>query len=272
MRIRIAHETTYRYSEPVKSAVQILRLTPRGHEGQTVLSWGIDTDCEARLIRREDWYGNTIHNLFVSGPVDHISLKVTGEVETTDTAGLLKGGVERFPCEFFLRETPLTRPDATIRDFAQIVAGRLNNPLDQAHALSHAINERLRFDTEATSSATAASEAFIAGHGVCQDFAHVFLASARHLGLPARYVSGYLHRPDALDQEASHAWAEAHIPDLGWVSIDPANAVSATEHYVRLAIGLDYLDAAPVRGSYYGASSEALDVRLRIEGARQSQA
>jgi transglutaminase-like putative cysteine protease len=100
----------------------------------------------------------------------------------------------------------------------------------------------------------------------------VFLAAARQLGVPARYVSGYLHKPGQAEQEAGHAWAEVHIADLGWVSFDPANVVSATEHYVRLAIGLDYLDAAPVRGSYYGISREALDVSLRIESARQSQA
>ncbi|MFD0460598.1 transglutaminase family protein [Microvirga aerilata] len=134
------------------------------------------------------------------------------------------------------------------------------------------IQERLRFDTDATSATTVACDAFSAGHGVCQDFTHIFLAAARHLRIPARYVSGYLHKPGEVEQGAGHAWAEAYISGLGWVSFDPANAISATEHYVRLAIGLDYLDAAPVRGSYYGITREALDVRLRIESARQAQA
>ena len=272
MRIHITHETVYSYSEPVKSAIQLLRLTPRGHDGQTILSWTIDVDCEARLMRREDWYGNIAHSLYVAGPVGQITLRVAGEIETTDMAGLVRGGVERFPDLFYLRQTPLTRDDATIREFAETVAGHASNPLDRAHALSNAIHARLRFDTDATHPATAAAEAFAAGHGVCQDFTQVFLAAARHLKIPARYVSGYLHKPGEILQEAGHAWAEAFIPDLGWIGFDPTNGVSATEHYVRLAIGLDYLDAAPVRGSYYGFSREALDVRLRIEGARQSQA
>jgi transglutaminase-like putative cysteine protease len=272
MRIRITHETTYRYSEPVKSAIQLLRLTPRAHDGQTVLSWAIDTDSNARLIRREDWYGNIAHTLFAPGPIDQITLKVVGEIETTDTGGVVRGGVERFPCPFFLRETPLTRQDAALRDFAHATAGHLANPLEQGHALMAAIGERLRYDTDATNSGTTAVEAFQAGHGVCQDFTHIFIAAARSLGMPARYVSGYLHRPEQAVQEAGHAWAEAHVEDLGWVSFDPANRVSTTEHYVRLAVGLDYLDASPVRGSYYGISREALDVRLRIEGARQAQA
>lgn len=272
MRIRITHETVYRYSQPAKSAIQWLRLTPRGHEGQTVLSWNINVDCDARLLRREDWYGNIAHSLFVAGPVEQITLRVAGDIETADTAGIVRGGVERFPELFYLRQTPLTRDEAAIREFAEEMAGRFSTPLDRAHALTSAIGERLRFDTDATHPGTTAPEAFTAGHGVCQDFTHVFLAAARFLKIPARYVSGYLHKPGEPEQEAGHAWAEAFIPDLGWVSFDPANGVSATEHYVRLATGLDYLDAAPVRGSYYGISREALDVRLRIEGARQAQA
>ncbi|MBA1154951.1 transglutaminase family protein [Microvirga mediterraneensis] len=272
MRIRITHETVYHYSEPAKSAIQLLRLTPRGSDSQTVLSWNIDMDGDGRLMRREDWYGNIIHSLSVSGPVSQITLHVAGEIETTDTAGIIKGGVERFPPIFYLRDTPLTRADASIREFAELTAGRFTNPLDQAHALLSAIAERLRFDTQATNSTTTGADAFAAGHGVCQDFTHVFVSAARSLKIPARYVSGYLHKPGEIEQEAGHAWAEAYLPDLGWVSFDPANAVSATEHYVRLAIGLDYLDAAPVRGSYYGITREALDVRLRIESARQSQA
>lgn len=272
MRIRIQHETTYRYAEPVKSAIQLLRLTPRGHEGQTVLRWTIDAEGGARLIRREDWYGNIMHTLFAEGPVDQIGLRVAGEVETTDVAGIIRGSAERFPPAFYLRGTPLTEVDAAVADFAASAASHLANPLDKAHALMRALHERLRFDIEATHAATRAAEAFAAGHGVCQDYTHIFLAGMRHLGVPARYVSGYLHKPGEVEQEAGHAWAEAYIDGLGWVSFDAANAVSTTEHYVRVAIGLDYLEAAPVRGTYYGVSEEKLAVSLKIESARQAQA
>lgn len=271
MRIRITHETTYRYAEPVKSTVQMLRLTPRGHEGQTVLKWFIDTDSDAHLIQGEDWYGNAMHTLYGQGPLERITLKVSGEVETTDTAGIVRDTVERFPALFYLRETLLTQADMAIRTFAQDVAGSSGDPLNQAQSLMLALHERMRFDPAATDVATSAVEAFASGHGVCQDFTHVFLAATRHLGIPARYVSGYLHRPDQVLQEAGHAWAEAYIPDLGWVSFDSANAISATEHYIRVAIGLDYLDAAPVRGSYYGSSNEDLGVSLKIENLGQAQ-
>ena len=271
MRIRIAHDTTYSYSEPVNAAMQLLRLTPRGHGGQRVISWSIETDCNARLIRREDWYGNVMHSLYAAGPIDHIELRVSGEVVTTDVDGIIRGAPERFPEIFYLRGTPLTQIDPAIGNLADTAVGHIASPLEKAHVLMGAIRERLRFDTDATTSTTSAGEAFAAGHGVCQDFTHIFITAARHAGLPARYVSGYLHKAEECRQDAGHAWAEVFVEDLGWVSFDATNGVCATEHYVRLASGLDYLDAAPVRGSYYGVSREALDVSLRIERAGQSQ-
>jgi transglutaminase-like putative cysteine protease len=271
MRIRIRHDTTYSYGAPVKSAIQILRLTPRNHEGQFVARWNVDIDGEARIVRREDWYGNITHSLNVDGPLVEIGLRVTGEVETEDQAGLVRGAVERFPPAFFLRQTKLTMTDGALADFAASATAGPAGPLDKLHALMHALHDLVRFDTNATDVVTTAAEAFHAGHGVCQDFSHIFCAAARSIGIPARYVSGYLMRPDMSDQEASHAWSEAYVQDLGWVSFDAANAICATDLYVRIAIGLDYLEAAPIRGSYYGAAEERMEVKLKIESARQTQ-
>ena len=119
MRIRITHDTTYTYSEPVSAAIQLLRLTPRGHDGQRVIAWNIETDCKGRLIKREDWYGNIMHSLYASGPIDHIGLKVVGEVETTEVDGIIRGGPERFPEIFYLRSTPLTQLDPAMREFGE---------------------------------------------------------------------------------------------------------------------------------------------------------
>ncbi len=185
----------------------------------------------------------------------------------------------------FLRETPLTAADPAIRSFAaEVAAGSSGSPLGFFHALTLAINERLRFDTEATDTGTSAIEAFAEGHGVCQDFAHVFIAAARYLGYPARYVGGYLfQQPEGqsqsmggmsqsqslatVRQNAGHAWAEALVPNLGWVGFDPANAISPTDAYVRVAVGLDYLGAAPVRGTRYGGSGESLSVNVLVSDA-----
>jgi len=272
MRIRISHDTVYRYAAPVKSAIQMLRLTPRNHHGQFVADWRVDVQGEARVVRRDDWFGNITHGLTIDSPITELSLRVTGEVETDNQAGIVRGTVERFPPALFLRETRLTAPDAGMVDFAASASGGPVNVLHRLHGLMLAVHELVTFDTEATDTLTTATEAFAKGHGVCQDLSHIFCACARSIGVPARYVSGYLFRSDTPVQEATHAWAEAYVGDLGWVSFDPTNAVCATDSYVRLAIGLDYLDAAPVRGSYYGAADENMDVKLRIEDARQAQA
>lgn len=272
MRIRITHDTVYRYAAPVKSAIQVLRLTPRDYECQFVAHWDLQIDGDCRLARREDWFGNVSHGLTMHGPVSEICLRAAGEIETEDHDGMVRGTVERFPPGLFLRETRLTTPVPEIADFARTAIAGEAAPLGRMHALMGALNERMGFDTGATEVVTTAAQAFASGHGVCQDFSHIFLVAARGLGIPARYVSGYLYRPDTEEQEATHAWAEAYIRDLGWVAFDPTNAVCATDRYVRLAIGLDYLDCAPVKGSYQGGGPETLHVQLKIGSAQRSRA
>ncbi len=283
MRLRILHETVYRYLSPASRAIQILRLTPRGHEGQFVINWRIDVDRDCRLHASTDPFGNRVHSFTVEGPLDGLVITAEGEIETVDMNGLVRDQVERVPAGVFLRETPLTVADEGIRDFAAATAARAGtNPLDVFHALMLGIGERMRFDVNATDTGTSATEAFGHGHGVCQDFAHVFIAAARHLGHPARYVGGYLFQPGLVQrqsqdargqaqsveaQDAGHAWAEALVPDLGWVGFDPANGVSPTDAYVRVAVGLDYLGAAPVRGTRYGGGGESLSVRVLVQDA-----
>jgi len=265
MRIRIRHETAYAYETPANRAIEILRLTPRGYDGQFILDWRIDVDHDCRLDQTTDPFGNTVHSFTAEGPLNGLVITAEGQIETSDTSGVVTGQVERFPPLIFLRDTSLTTPNAAIRDFADVIAGRTRGePLDIMHAIMAGIRERLRFEVDATDTGTSATEAFAIGHGVCQDFAHIFLAAVRHLGMPARYVSGYLCRDDYIQQEAGHAWAEALIPDLGWVGFDPANGISPTEAYVRLAVGLDYLGAAPIRGARYGGSGETLAVHVHV--------
>jgi len=273
MRIRVAHETVYRYDTPAKSAIQLLRLTPRNHDGQYVVRWRIEVSEDCRLEPHEDAFGNLTHSFTVDGPVGELRIGVEGEVETQDTHGIVRGTLERFPPSLYLRETPLTKPDAAIMAFAEQTAKGANDPLGRMHALQKSIFESLTFDSDPTHSTTSASEAFALRRGVCQDYAHVFVAAARHLGVPARYIGGYFLRVDGqVAQEAGHAWAEAHVSDFGWVAFDPANGICATEAHVRVAVGLDYLGAAPVRGTRYGGTGEALEVSVHVDqSSRQSQ-
>jgi transglutaminase-like putative cysteine protease len=274
MRIRICHETVYRYESPPTGVIQVLRLTPRNHDGQYVTDWRIDLSQECRLDSHEDAFGNITHTFAAAGPFTELSVLVEGEVETQDTHGVVRGAIERFPPTLFLRETSLTAADAAIADYAGRIRGQAgDDPLAILHALLERLHQDIVYDTEPTHSATTASEAFALRRGVCQDHAHVFVAAARSLGIPARYAGGYFRRADGLvQQDAGHAWAEAYVPELGWVAFDPANGIAATDAHVRVAVGLDYLGAAPVRGSRYGGGSEALTVALRVEqAARQMQ-
>jgi transglutaminase-like putative cysteine protease len=269
MRVRVDYETSYRYGAPAKSIIQILRLTPRPHEGQRVARWHVDIDADARLTKGEDALGNLTHTAFVQGPVSALQVAVSGEIETWDTHGVVRGAVERFAPEVFLRATDLTAPDPALTAFAHESAGSSGELLDRLHRLTRAIHEKVAFDTEPTHAATTAAEAFALERGVCQDLSHIFITAARALGAPARYVSGHLAREDGqIVQEAAHAWAEAHVPDLGWVGFDPANGVCPTPAYVRVAAGLDYLGAAPVRGSRAGGGAEQMIVRLNVTHAQ----
>jgi transglutaminase-like putative cysteine protease len=264
MRLRIRHETAYAYETPALSAIQILRLTPRGHNGQFVIDWRVEVDRDCKLDTATDPFGNTVHSFTVDGPLDGLTIIAEGEIETSDTDGVVSGQPEPMPPAVFLRETRLTTADAAIRALAtESAAEGGTDVVAVLHGIMNRIRAGMRFEINATDVGTSAVDAFREGHGVCQDFSHVFIAAARHLGIPARYTGGYLFRHDGEhDQEAGHAWAEALVPALGWVGFDPANGISATDAYVRAAVGLDYLGAAPVRGTRYGGGGESLSVRI----------
>ncbi|WP_298951734.1 transglutaminase family protein [uncultured Methylobacterium sp.] len=273
MRIRVVHETVYQYESLARGLIQILRLTPRDHDGQHVRSWRIEPSVDGRLSRREDGYGNVVHVFSADGPSDALTVRVTGEVETADTAGIVRGTVERLPDLFYLRESRFASADPAIGGFADGVAVAGGDRLALLHRLVGAVHQEVRFAPGPTDSGSTAAEAFALREGVGQDLAHIFVAAARHLEIPARYVSGYHYRPDGVDQAAGHAWAEALVPDLGWVGFDPSFGISTTSAHLRVAVGLDYLDAGPVRGSRTGGGTETLTVRVRVDDARgQAQA
>ena len=273
MRIRISHATVYHYDTPPSGVTQILRLTPRNYDGQYIVNWLIDLSQDCRLHRHEDAFGNISHTFTADGPFDELTISIEGLVETQDLGGVVGGTVERFPTSLFLRETALTKADAAIGAFADAAVVNANGKtgrLAVLHHLTRELNSKIKFDTDPTHVATTAAEAFAIQRGVCQDLTHIFIAAARHLGIPARYVSGYFHRADGvIKQDAGHAWAEGYVEDLGWVAFDPTNGISATDAHVRVAIGLDYLSAAPVRGTRFGGTGEMLQVAITVAQAQQ---
>lgn len=271
MHLTIQHRTTYRFTGPQSRLIQLLRMTPSSSAGQQVVEWRIDVDRDARLRYRRDGFGNETAMLYVDGPMEEITLTVAGDVLTEDVAGVVSGSYEPLSPLVFLRSTRLTANNPEIADFAHDAAGT-GDALTQAHRLNAAIQAHIRFDTDSMDVDQPASAAFAAGHGVCQDMAHLFIAAARAIHLPARYVSGHLYRRDgAADQLAAHAWVEAYLPAIGWVGFDPTHAISPDDAYVRVAVGLDYRSAAPVSGARVGVGTERLDVAVHV-GLSQAQA
>jgi len=274
MRIRVSHTTRYCYDTPPASVTQILRLTPRNHDGQYVVGWRIELSEDCLLHKQEDAFGNITHSFTAEGPYNELSIAVDGEVETHDTNSVVRGAVERFPPNLFLRDTALTQPDAAIIDLANSARGSVGGKtLPLLHTLTTVLNREIIFDSDPTHTATTAAEAFRLRRGVCQDLTHIFIAAARHLNIPTRYVGGHFYRADGVTaQDAGHAWAESYVEHLGWVGFDPANGIGTTQAHVRVSVGLDYLGAAPVRGVHYGGGSETLKVAVHVDQAdRQTQ-
>jgi transglutaminase-like putative cysteine protease len=268
MHLAVHYTTSYLYERPAHRLVQMLRVAPSSFAGQTVLEWRIDVDSDARLREHRDGYGNLLHMLYVDHPIDRLNVTVNGRVLTEDRAGIVEGLPGDLPPQIFLRATPLTQPEASLVTLADSLRRDGLGPRDTLHQLAERVFGHMRYDEEATAVETTAGEAYRAGHGVCQDYVHIFCAVARALDIPARYVSGHLYRRDGANvQPATHAWAEAWDPALGWIAFDPTNGICADDAYVRIACGLDYRDAAPFSGTVAGGGKQKLDVRVEVRSA-----
>lgn len=270
MKLFIHHSTVYRYEAPVNYTIQYLRLTPRPDSCQNILRWRVETPGQTREMT--DAYGNIMHVLVVDEPHQEIAIRVTGEAETIDTAGVVSGEGEPLPVGVFQRLTELTNPDATLRDFAASLSAQFaKDRLEGLHELSRRVAQAVAYRQGETHAESTAAQALSQGSGVCQDQTHVFLAVARALAVPARYVSGYVHDGSTgTGEDASHAWAEAWVESLGWVGFDIANQVCPTESHLRLAVGLDYLACAPVRGIRRGGGGEDLAVTVSVGQGRHA--
>jgi transglutaminase-like putative cysteine protease len=252
--VSIEHVTRYVYEEPIRCSTQYLRLVPPSNSRQRVLEWRLDTPESP--VEFVDGYGNITHLLTILGPMSEIVIRSAGVVETLNTHDELRDQSRLSPL-VFLRQTRLTQAEGALIEFAESYRHRAGT-VSGLRELSEAVHARLPFRSGITEPHSTAAEAFEMGFGVCQDHAHVFLACCRRLGVPARYVSGYLYLPgEGHAPVASHAWAEAWIVDR-WRSFDITNQQPAGERHIKLAVGADYLDVAPVRGIRHGGGGEQL--------------
>jgi transglutaminase-like putative cysteine protease len=248
MKFSIKHEFRYSYDSPVRLSTQYLRLMPRDTVRQKVIGWKLDTPAAA--LRTTDGYGNVLHVLTIDKPVSEIAIEATGSVETApvlDEPSDFTGAP--LPPLLFLRPTDLTRLDVARGELAE------------------------KFRLAATTHAGLRELAGAIGRryqgGSAADAAHEFIGSCRHLGVPARYVSGYIyarHRGD--NGVAMHSWAEAWVGGR-WRSFDIAHDAPVGEAHIKIAVGADYLDACPVRGVRIGGGAEVLLAYAQVEATQQ---
>lgn len=271
MRLAVSHTTRYAFSEPVAHALQRLRLTPKCTQGQKVIDWTTEFVNAAPELAYEDQHCNHVTLMAVEPGATSVEVTCRGIVDTHDQAGIIGHHSGHLPLWSFLAQTPRTRPGTGLRKLSRRFAASRGGGVDMLHDLSAAILDEVPYTLGATGPETTAEEALSQRGGVCQDHAHIFIATARELGIPARYVSGYLMMNDRIDQEATHAWAEAHIDGLGWVGFDISNGISPDARYVRVATGHDYADAAPVTGISLGALTTDLHVAVAVEQRRAQQ-
>ncbi len=265
MRLSIQHQTTYRFSAQQARLVQMLRLTPQTTHDQTVIRWRIDVDRDARLRDRRDGWGNAVTMLYVEGPLDAITIAVTGEVLTSHSDGVLRGVEESLAPDLYRRSTPATLADEPIADWATATAAGAD-PLAAMHRLNAGLHDRFSVDRGRPEAGLTAAVAWTRTTATPRDMAQMLIAAARALTIPARYVSGYCRTGDD-EQATPHGWVEAHVAGLGWVGFDPCVGLSPQDDHVRVAVALDAAGAAPIAGSRLGEGEEQLDVELRVQEA-----
>ncbi|MES2176072.1 MAG: transglutaminase family protein [Pseudomonadota bacterium] len=266
MKLLVRHQTVYRYAATAGRVAMRLKLMPVDTPAQTVLDWRVSINDAPLTNFRRNSYGEMETIWIRHDRLDHAVIVAEGLVDTRESHGVVGSPDSRVDPRYFLRDTPLTHASDGIAAMAR-AAPTGESPLAQLHALSAAVSDAVQYRSGVTTSATTAAQAFALGAGVCQDHAQIFIAAARAIGRPARYVSGYLLAGDGSALHETHGWAEAHVPGLGWIGFDPSNRVCVTERYLRLASGLDADDAAPIRGSVTVAGDIWIDADVRIAQA-----
>jgi transglutaminase-like putative cysteine protease len=269
VKLEIVHSTRYRYTAPIAETVMEVRLRPMDGNGQRCVEFRLELSHGARAHSYVDGYGNHVHYFNLVRPHSGLSVISRSTVETGLAPDVDPG--EELVLDFLRFRSPVKDVEG-VRELASrhaIVDPASPEAVESAlDELTMSISRDFTYDRTVTSVYSAVDDVLALRAGVCQDFAHLFIAVARAMGVPARYVSGYIHFPGEKTITASHAWAEAWVPGRGWIGFDATHPVRTTPNHVRLAVGRDYTDAAPTRGVYVGSagSTMAISVRTRAVG------
>ena len=290
MHYTIRHVTRFTYETPISESIMETRMQPRSEGAQRCLHFGLSTLPAARVLVYQDHEGNAVHHFNL--PAKHARLTVTAEAlvdcgkppalpEAMDPSAWQALDLMTGTGEFWdlLNPSVFASTSPLLDDLAgELCVDRRTDPLTTLRQLTTGMYERFEYKPQSTSVDSPIDDALQSRAGVCQDFAHVMITLVRRLGVPCRYVSGYLFRDaDSVDRSAdgaTHAWIEALLPELGWVGFDPTNNLVAGERHVRVAIGRDYADVPPTRGVYKGltAVKSELAVAVRVGSVRSTLA
>jgi len=265
MQLEISHITTYNFEQSPSYGLQQVRLSPKASEGQLMKNWDVTFEGATLQTQFVDHHNNITHLIRINEGVSEMTVKSQGVVETEDKNGVIGQHGGFAPLWYFLRQTRLTQPGAKLNKLAEAFKAGKGSELARLHGLSHTIGGLVTYETGQTTAISTAEQAIGAGAGVCQDHAHIFISAARLANIPARYVSGYLMMNDRIDQDATHAWAELYLQDLGWTGFDVSNQISPDARYVRVATGLDYSSAAPISGLTQGGAGESIKVDVHVQ-------
>ncbi|HEY0107654.1 MAG TPA: transglutaminase family protein [Rhizomicrobium sp.] len=277
----IRHVTRFRYSAPVRESVMELRMQPRSEGPQMLRSFQLSTNPRAQLYAYTDYLGNAVYHFNVLRDHEELRIEAQAVVEIANLPpvpphadGLEWGRYNAYNLSddqfdllepsIFAHVTPALRDFMTAHDLIR----PKEDPLTALKNLSRTIHDAFEYTAGVTDASSPVDVALKARRGVCQDFTHIMIAVARSWGIPARYVSGYLHHGRGRDrsgEDATHAWVEAYLPSLGWVGLDPTNDILAAERHVRAAVGRDYADVPPTRGTYKGGAESELAISVAVE-------
>lgn len=277
----IQHITRYRYDAPVSENVTEARMQPLSEGGQQCLSFALTVSPRAQAVSYRDFLGNIVHTFDVPGM--HVDLHIIAnalvavaappavdgvavEWSDIDNAALRPELWDYVHASRYVQSTPLL-----LNLMREMKLSRSLDPLTSLLRMTEDIFTSFEYAPQSTRVDSPIDEAVAARKGVCQDLTHIMIAMVRELGIPCRYVSGYLyHRRQDHDrsaEDATHAWVEAFLPPLGWIGFDPTNNLMATNRHIRVAVGRDYADVPPSRGVYVGQAEETLDVGVRVTTA-----
>jgi len=276
----VLHKTRFCYSAPVTESQTEVRMCPRNEGNQRLLEFRLTTAPSARIQHYRDWLGNEVYHFDIAAAHRQVLILTETTVQLTAPPALpneldrtawraLDLLAEQGEYWDFLAPSHFARDTPALLDLArEFGLERRTDPLSLLREVTAQIAGTFAYAPQTTRVDSPIDEALLARRGVCQDFAHIMIALMRRVGVPCRYVSGYLfHRTedhDRSEEDATHAWVEAFLPELGWVGFDPTNNLIAGERHIRVAIGRDYADVPPTRGVYRGQATSQLEVGVKV--------